>query len=192
MTSKMRVDFGRLILLDAIIAALGGMLAWACSRDGAPRLAAAVILIVMPVGAVGVLSTRELLRVYWAQKYYAEQERLTAEKAAEFEYSRVGLDDLKRISLFEVKGSNSYRFFIEGRMRNGLARRITAVTLKAMFSNSRGEVIEVASFALNPVNSQNTVAEPGVPFAFKGDIQIGTLPKDFTWQLVVTEAHYVK
>lgn len=95
MTGKMRVDFGRLILLDAIIAALGGMLAWACSRDGAPRLAAAVILIVIPVGAIGVLATREIQQhrqAAWTQKYYAELNRRSAEQAAEFERSRAALD----------------------------------------------------------------------------------------------------
>ena len=72
----MRIDVGRLVLSDAIISVFCGGLAWACSRGGAARLAAAAILVALPVGVAGIFATK----AYWTHTYYANQARLANER----------------------------------------------------------------------------------------------------------------
>ena len=183
--SKMQVDFGRLILFDAIIATVGWLLAWYSSRSGGARLAVALALIGVPACVLATYFAHGFLVSYWADKWRAEE-------AARVEKLKVPPTELKKILLFDVTGGGYSYWEIHGRIRNGLARGIRSIKCKAMFFTSKGELIDVEPFDATPVNWRNEVAEPGIPLAFHtSSIPVGGLPKDFTWRVEVVEAHYV-
>ena len=128
----MSVDFGRLILLDALIVAVAGAVAWAAVRwrlnvtaAGLSLLAAGLVVVTAGVGW-------RLLN-HWLD---------VAKQKSELEASRVAAADLKRVVVFDAIFSPN-NGILEGRIKNELPRKIGSVELKLSFYNSNRELIEV-------------------------------------------------
>jgi hypothetical protein len=201
-TGSARIDLTRLLLIDLIIASLGGLLAWAISRNaGARRTAARIVFysIVVLVLAVPTVATVWLGLVTVPaikQKLFAAE--LTDEEVFGTQWKNapvvvddvVGVDALKRIALFDlgVSPGSDYLYIesIYGRIRNDLSRSVQNVQLRASIYNPAGQLLEVKGFAL-----QNPALRPGVPVSFQNYEGVHHLPEGWKYHLEVTEAHYV-
>jgi len=128
----MRVDFGRLILLDAIFVAVGGGFAWAVSGNSPFRnmvirlafyslvFAPAIALISGSAFLIRDVNRRADERTAAQAAKVARKNEEAAERA-----SRVELEALKQVSLFEVqcwgtKLDPRVVIRVNGRVRNGL------------------------------------------------------------------------
>jgi hypothetical protein len=102
--------------------------------------------------------------------------------------------DLKKITLFDVsvRGYKSSISGIYGRVRNGLARAVHRVGIKALFYSAEGEVIEVRTFLMKcrAAVSRDERVLPNTPISFDENLPVDHLPEGYTCQLEVTEARY--
>jgi len=214
--TAMRVDFGRLLLIDAILAAIGGLVAWAVSHQSTARRVAVRLalyaLFVPPAIAVfclGVLIIKNVQREVAKSKFDPfKAGAIPISKPWEqfAQVSTVSANDLRKITLFDVVAksessdtSSSYTWLtgFEGRVRNDLPRGVEKIGLKASFYNAQGELIEVRTFWLRSVTGNVYQAAPPVfpnaPISFKNeyDASVNHLPYGWTYLLEVVEAHYV-
>jgi hypothetical protein len=101
-------------------------------------------------------------------------------------------DDLKQITLFDVKLAEPPSFAAQGlagHLRNDLPRAVKNVVIRAMFAKSDGTIIEVSTFSLGSDHTFN----PGEPQNFQSDHHnIGELPSGFAWSVKVAGATYVE
>jgi len=195
--SVMRVDFGRLILLDAIVVTIGGGFAWAVSRNS-PFRNTVIRLAFYSLVAVPVIA------LIWGSAFLIQDanrraEERTAGQAAKVarehakateRASKVELGALKQISLFDVqcwgtKLDPSVVIRINGRVRNGLPRAVEKFVLKASFYNAYKQ--EIRNLALH-----NVTVLSGGQSGFDEDVSIHNLPIGWTYTLEVSEAHYVQ
>lgn len=219
----MQIDFGRLVLVDAIIAAVGGFLAWAAFHKWTPfRIAAHLtiyaLLIASLVAVVSIVAFLAERHVFNKDPFNAlrhtgaisgagpsslENEAVLLKAAvtsnAQLEMqpvdeSVVGRADLKKINLFDV-GVHGYKSSITGlygRVRNGLARAVQRIAVKASFFTSGDELIEVRTFWMKHragVSWEGPVL-PNAPISFEEHLMVDHLPEGYTYELEVTEAHY--
>jgi hypothetical protein len=181
--SVMRVDFERLILLDAIIVAVAGAVAWAGARWHLNTAAIGVSVLAAGLVAVTVAIGWQLV----------EHQLEAAKQAAQQEASRVAAGDLKKVLLFDA---SLYYHDVQGRIRNDLPRTIEDVELKLSFYNSTGELIEVwrvsphQDFAPNePAAFRASWLGESVVFQVSAD-QKWVLQQGLHWSIEVTNARY--
>jgi hypothetical protein len=193
----MRVDFGRLFLIDGIIAVVGGGLGWVILRNGNVRTLFSRILLYSLV-AVPVIA------LIWGSAYLIQDakhkaDERTAEQAAKVARERaeatarasmLDVGALKQLSLLDVqcwgtKLDPSVLIRINGRVRNGLPRAVEKLVLKASFYN--GFKQEIRNLPLH-----NVAVLPEGTSGFDEDVRIDNLPIGWTCQLEVIEAHYAK
>jgi hypothetical protein len=174
---EMRVDVGRLVLIDAIIAAIGGLVAWAAFHNSKPllvavRLAFYSLLVAAPIaviclgtflvhghvtnkGSFNPFAYIGAVPVGGSPSPKDEWGVLLDTGAAQV--NPVPIDelvieptDLKKITLFDV-GVHGYKNSITGiygRIRNRLANAVQRIGVKACFYTSEGELIEVRTFLM--------------------------------------------
>jgi hypothetical protein len=210
----MSIDFGRLLLIDGILAAAGGLLAWAAFHSSKTFRKAIHItvysLLAMPLIATLCLGAF-LVQRQVAKKHAFDPRDLgaipvqaeTQPKAPWSEYDAlltvVPPDDLKKISLFDVGpdiiGYNFCAGF-HGRVRNDLPRAVEKIGLKASFYNAAGQLIEVRTFWLTHGQGagQSGIVSPNSPVSFEDlrNARVDHLPQGWKYQLEVIEADYVK
>lgn len=212
---EMHVDFGRLFLIDAIIAATGGLLAWAVFHNWTPlRLAlrlAVYSLLAAPLIAVLCFGTfliqdRVTNRNTFNPLPYIGAVPIRAPVPQKSEYDVllnavatvdefvVAPSDLKRITLFDV-GVHGYKYSIGGiygRVRNGLAKAVHRIGVKASFYSLEGELIEVRTFLMKnrAGASRDERVLPNAPISFEEHLPVDHLPPGYKYQLEVTEARY--
>ena len=107
----------------------------------------------------------------------------------------VAPSDLKKIIVFDV-GAHGYKYSITGlygRVRNGLARAVQKIGVKASFYSSDGELIEVRTFWIKrrAGGSWEERVFPNAPISFDEYFSVDHLPDGYKYQLEITEAHYV-
>ena len=216
----MQIDFGRLLLIDAIIAAAGGLLAWAVFHNWTLFRVAAHLsvyaLLIAPVVAVVFLVAlvverhvtnkdnfdpfRDIGAFPVGEASSQKSEYGVLEKAAQLNLQPVdefvvAPTDLKKISLFDV-GVHGYKSSITGlygRVRNGLSRAVRKIAVKASFYTSRDELIEVRTFWMKhgTALSWEGPVFPNAPISFDEHLLVDHLPDGYKYQLEVTEARYV-
>lgn len=193
----MRVDFGRLFLIDGIIAVVGGGLGWVILRNGNVRTLFSRILFYSLV-AVPVIA------LIWGSAYLIQDakrkaDERTAEQAAKVVRERaeatertsmLELGALKQLSLLDVQcwGTQldpSVLIRINGRVRNGLPHAVQKLVLKGSFSNGFKQVIKNLPL-------HNVAVLPEGTSGFDEDVRIDNLPIGWRCQLEVIEAQYVK
>jgi hypothetical protein len=216
----MRVDFGRLLLINAIIAAAGGLLAWAAFHNS-KALRKAIHITVYSLLAAPLIAIL-CLGVFLVQRQVAKKDAKRSaitfleEPAAnsgpwpgtpmpKSEYdallTAIPPDDLKKITLFDV-GPYVGKYpgiFVEptnlggfhGRIRNGLSRVIERVGIKASFFDAAGGLIEVRTFWMKDATGVERFF-PNTPVSFDSYVLVKHLPSGWRYQLEVTEAHYVQ
>jgi hypothetical protein len=201
--TAMRVDFGRLFLIDAIIAATGGLIAWTVSENSGARHMAVRLVFYALLGAsfaalLGFATASAILIGNVARHAnhkpridFVPDEYLAAKSA-------VSADDLHKITLFDVEpglsfGDSSHVSAFHGRVRNDLPRAIEKIGLKASFYNSAGQLIEVRTFLmLDPDWQNSSTMFPNSPLTFHGRVDVENLPVGWRYLLEVIEAHYVQ
>ena len=97
--------------------------------------------------------------------------------------------------MFDV-GAHGYKYSITGlygRVRNGLARAVQKIGVKALFYSSEGELIEVRTFWIKrrAGGSWEERVFPNAPISFDEYFSVDHLPDGYKYQLEVTQAHYV-
>ena len=219
--TAMRVDFGRLFLIDAVIAAAGGLLAWAVSHQSTARRVAVRLafyaLFVPPaiaVFCVGVLVIKNVQREVAKSKFDPfKAGAIPISKPWEqfAQVSTVSADDLRKITLFDVvpksgaddtTANHTWLTGFDGRVRNDLPRAVERIGLKAWFYNPAGELIEVRTFWMLGPDPESLLGPnrkkvlppllPNSPITFHSDVAVNRLPYGWGYQLEVIEAHYVK
>ena len=182
----MRVDFERLILVDAIIVAAAGAVAWAGARWHLNTAAIGVSVLAAGLVAVAVA-------IGWRLVEHQLQAANKKSEQAEQEASRVAAGDLKKVLLFDA---GLYYKEVRGRIRNDLTRTIKEVELKLSFYNSTGELIEVwrvspyQDFAPNePAAFQASWLGESMVFQVSADGK-WVLPQGLRWSIEVANAHY--
>ncbi len=215
--TAMRVDFGRLFLIDAIIVAIGGLLAWTISRNSTARHVAVRVafyalfvpplIAVVCLGAVLIGNAAKLVtnkpRFDPSKPYEVVQGKTSREPRLQpdwFEQNAPGVvapDDLKKITLFDVApvlffGDSSRLSAFHGRVRNDLSRAVEKIGLKASFYTARRELIEVRTFWMLGPDWQNLASVlPNSPVCFHGRVDVEHLPVGWTYRLEVIETQYV-
>jgi hypothetical protein len=207
-----RVDFGRLYLIDAIVATTGGLFAWTVSGDSAARRAsvrlvfyALLVLPLIAVVCVGAVIVQEKFRLGSRKPDWFEQNAPRSRLS-----DQVAPDDLKKIILFDVvpksgtdetSANHTWLTGFDGRVRNDLPRAVERIGLKASFYNPAGEVIEVRTFwmlgpdaesLLGPDEKSLPPLFPNSPITFHSRVAVNRLPYGGGYQLEVIEAHYVQ
>ena len=222
---KMHVDFGRLFLIDAIIAAAGGLFSWAAFHNLRPLRAmvrfAVYSLLLAPFMAAlcfGAFLIQDRIhdnRMVLKPLPYAGAVSIGAPASQRSEYdvvlnavgtpkaqtdsepaggSQVAASDLKKITLFDI-GVQGYKYSISGiygRVRNGLAKAIHRIGVKALFYTAEGELIEVRTFLMKQRAglSRDERIFPNAPISFDEHLPVDHLPEGYKYQLEVTEARY--
>jgi len=221
----MQVDFGRLFLIDAIIAAAGGLVAWAAFHNSKHFRAAVHLavysLLTVPLIAVvclgAVLIQRQIITkgrfgpfgegglIPIGGQLSQTGENNVSQKATATPNAQLQLEpvdetavapsDLKKIIVFDV-GAHGYKYSITGlygRVRNGLARAVQKIGVKASFYSSEGELIEVRTFWIKrrAGGSWEERVFPNAPISFDEYFSVDHLPDGYKYQLEITEAHYV-
>jgi hypothetical protein len=202
----MRVDFGRLLLLDGIIVVAGGLLAWAVSDKSAARQTAVRLVfyallgacfaavVCLAVASAVVIRNARKTNEDWFAKNAPTWDNTTAVAPPK---SAVSADDLRKITLFDVApvlsfGDSSHLSAFHGRVRNDLSRAVEKIGLRASFYTTRGELIEVRTFWMLGPDWQNLASVlPNSPVSFHGRVDVENLPVGWTYRLEVIETHYV-
>lgn len=211
--SDMQVDFPRLILLDAIIAAGAGMVAWSVSGSSSSRgtvvRLAFYLMVGVPVLAVAGGTLLVCVWVFPQAEAWANQPQkqlpatLTDADFADpndFGGGPVSAVHLKRITLSDVQASQPDAYLTEtgrvitsfrGRLRNGLSRPIVRVVIKVSILRPSGQVVEArrykAHYWVPPVFRETYL--PDEPASFEINDTISNLPEGVTWKLEVVEAY---
>ena len=145
--TTMRVDFGRLLLLDGIIVAVGGLLAWGVFSNSTARRVtvrfafyALIILPLIGVVCLGAVVIEKVQREVTSRKFLSgespkgfDPDKYLAQKGPQ--------DDLKKITLFDVdavlrppaweRGISYWDF--TGRVHNDLSRAVEKIGVKVFF-----------------------------------------------------------
>ncbi len=225
-TGSMRIDLARLLLIDLIIAVPGGLLAWTISRSSAARrmtarivfYSIAVLVLAPPTVAIvwgGTLLIQNVQRdaanratetkhfdpaTVTPSETPFDPDKFLAAKKYDALLTAVSPDDLKKITLFDVGPDFGSRhgtcIGFYGRVRNDLSRAVERVGLKASFYNAQGELIEIRTFWLAPLDG----IFPNTPISFEevdasggsNSLHVDDLPDGWKYHLEVTEARYVK